>query len=563
MSRPKELPSSTFASGNYGAGANPWNGAAKRVAPTNYYFTPNTKIPAEEMNSVIGVLWDAVKGMLTMQAIQAATNFPHHFDMRDRAILTTLPTLMPPKGFGGSWDDAQYGSGGYIEESVTSATQVRIPLDLKPGSIIHQASVYLTGSSSGVISGITMPTIQIKKQSLSSGSFTALGSPVSDGSANEAAFETRHILTSTLINEVVDPAYAYCIIFDSGSGGNKAAGLRLYTGLMKVSDAREGARSSAMNTSVITSSIVDVRHTISDPDGVAGTWWLLATSETSTEYLLKSRDGGATWDFVFDGSSLAVDGSSLCNLIEGWGTDELWLTATAGGSFRKYVPSTNTWSNVSAPVASTTWYDSAYFSGGNVLIVLGKNGTTPKLATYNGTSWTDRSASIGGTWAAPGAVCCSPTVALVWYDTNLYTSSNGTAWTSRTAPDSLRCICYSSTMGKFVALADTDIYTSSDGINWTSMSAAPTTFSSIAASGAVLLAVAAQTDANDYQHWYSVDEGVTWARATDFRQPNGDYWTTPGVSQRNGAYFGKLAASVAGDQIASFSSVRASFGLKG
>lgn len=562
MSTPKSLPSSTFATGNYGAGANPWNSQPKRVAPANYYFTPNTTVPAEEVNSIIGVMWDAIKGLIDSSAIRTATNFPHHFDLRSRAVRTLISVpLIPVSNFGtaaAEWDGIF--SPTYLLENDANNHGLAITLNVRPGSILHGADVYIKGYMSGATMPTTRAKVSLAKINLSTGVATTIVGPTDDATASRAAYEATHAVSVSGANEIVSSEYRYIISFSSGSGGNKLGGTEVYGADILVSDPNEGSWTAGYQYSAV----LDARHSTSDPDGVGGTWWVLVTSLGTTEFLLKSRDSGATWDFVWDSTTLAVDGASAVNLIEGWSTDEIWLFGTGGGSFRKYVPSTNTWSNVAGPVASTTWYDSEYFAGGNVIIGLGANGTTPKLVTYNGTSWTDRSASISGTWSAPCAVACSSTVALVWYGTTLYTSSNGTTWTSRTAPATLKCVCWSETHSKFIAAAGSNIYTSPDGITWTSAGAAPANLSGLAASGAVTLAIAAQADSDDYQHWYSLDAGTTWSRASDFRHPAGDLYTTLSLAnRRSGAYAGRLAVSKTGDQLCSFSSVRASFGLKG
>lgn len=62
--RPADLPFTGWATGNYPAGANPWNGQPKRVAPVNAYYEPAIQAVAQHDNYVIGALADAVQGML-------------------------------------------------------------------------------------------------------------------------------------------------------------------------------------------------------------------------------------------------------------------------------------------------------------------------------------------------------------------------------------------------------------------------------------------------------------------------------------------------------------------
>lgn len=559
MTQPKDLPSSTFADGNYGAGANPWNSQAKRVAPVNYYFTPNTKPPAEEMNHLVGALWDATKGLLAAHAVAGSADFVSHYDLRARPFVSTVAGGATARGASASWSDANYASG-YIDETTTSSTSILVPIDVEPGSIIHSVSLAVQGAATGSLPG-TMPAIQLVRQNLTTGVVAGVGSAVNDPSGSVGAYTTLHTLSTGVLDATVDAGYAYFIALSTGSGGGKTTGFRLYVHSVVVSDTRE-TRAGIVGGSVV----LDLKHLnvqdYSDAN-VSGTWFaLLSTSNGSIASLIKSRDGGHSWDFLYNGSSVIVNnlGSTVINLVDGWGDDQVWLFPTAGNDFRKHVISTGTWSNVTTPVASATWYDSAQFAVGSLLIILGKNGTTPKLATYNGTTWTDRSASIGGTWSTPGAVCCSPTTALVWYDTNLYTSTNGTTWTSRTAPDTLHCVCWSDSLGLFVANADADIYTSADGITWASQGTAPANFSSIAARGYLLVAISARADSDDYQHWYSTDSGATWTQAPNSRHPRGDYYSS--MARRNGAHVGKLAVSAGGDQLASYCSQRMSFTVR-
>lgn len=61
--RPANPSLSTWATGNYGAGGNLWNAQPKRTLPVTVYWTPNTKIPAEEINYAVGDLVDATNGL--------------------------------------------------------------------------------------------------------------------------------------------------------------------------------------------------------------------------------------------------------------------------------------------------------------------------------------------------------------------------------------------------------------------------------------------------------------------------------------------------------------------
>ncbi len=66
-------------SGNYPVGVSPWSGKTLAVAPGTIYFTPNTKLPAEVANYVIGqlnaqdnYLWNN-SAILTTQTFTAST----------------------------------------------------------------------------------------------------------------------------------------------------------------------------------------------------------------------------------------------------------------------------------------------------------------------------------------------------------------------------------------------------------------------------------------------------------------------------------------------------------
>jgi hypothetical protein len=55
MGNPTQLFTWT-STGNYPAGPNPWNGQPLALAPINTFYTPDTKLPAEEINYVYGQL---------------------------------------------------------------------------------------------------------------------------------------------------------------------------------------------------------------------------------------------------------------------------------------------------------------------------------------------------------------------------------------------------------------------------------------------------------------------------------------------------------------------------
>lgn len=76
MSRPKDLlaPFIAWAIGSYGAGVNPWNSTPKRVTPAGTELTPNTKLPAQILNALIGNALDTAQGALSMVGQMPALN---------------------------------------------------------------------------------------------------------------------------------------------------------------------------------------------------------------------------------------------------------------------------------------------------------------------------------------------------------------------------------------------------------------------------------------------------------------------------------------------------------
>jgi hypothetical protein len=61
--------------GNYPAGANPWSGQPTRVLPGTAYLTPNTKVPAQNLNYVMGQNSDAVGALWTYLVSLPAQNW--------------------------------------------------------------------------------------------------------------------------------------------------------------------------------------------------------------------------------------------------------------------------------------------------------------------------------------------------------------------------------------------------------------------------------------------------------------------------------------------------------
>lgn len=96
---------------------------------------------------------------------------------------------------------------------------------LPHGSSLLEVNVRVAGVLSGATMPTTMPTLQIWKRHVTSGTVTQIGTTTTDATANQAAFEAIHLLTVTGFSETIDRAnYVYYALLSSPAGGNTAVG---------------------------------------------------------------------------------------------------------------------------------------------------------------------------------------------------------------------------------------------------------------------------------------------------------------------------------------------------
>lgn len=157
-------------------------------------------------------------------------------------------------------------------------------------------------------------------------------------------------------------------------------------------------------------------------------------------------------------------------------------------------------------------------------------------------AWVARSTDNGATWATVGVagyggngqlfvvngtyVLLSAAAATAW------TSTDGSAWTSRTPPAALTLLTVSTYNGSQVATAVTGaapwttLYTTSDGITWV----ANTIASVPSGTGYIGSGISTFTSGNDVLIWMPTSTETTYRRSTD----GGATWTSPAIPTING-----------------------------
>ena len=203
-----------------------------------------------------------------------------------------------------------------------------------------------------------------------------------------------------------------------------------------------------------------------------------------------------------------------------------------GALFDVYAPSTSgeSWSEYSTP-APSVWNDVVY--AGGQFVVVGRVVTPLIMTSPDGITWTPQTGLEAGTdltgityggglYVAVGDDSFTTTVAtspdtIVWTkrtlsgsyygvtygnsifvasgNSRLASSTDGLTWATQTLPESpiaYRDVCYSITLGLFVAVASTGtnrVATSPDGITWTGRSCPSQAWYSVACSNDILVAV--------------------------------------------------------------------------
>lgn len=200
----------------------------------------------------------------------------------------------------------------------------------------------------------------------------------------------------------------------------------------------------------------------------------------------------------------------------------LYVAVASTGTNRVITsPDGITWTARAHAVSSTSIYRAqAYSPSLGRLVAVGDAGSV--MYSDNATAWT-----AGTTISAENylSVAWSPTLSLFAAPAStgsgsMMTSPDGITWTSRTLPTLInpqfRCICWSDTLGIFLALTYTDGQgvTSSDGITWTAV-----TLSSAAGWTSVVWAedlglFVAVADSGATARCVTSPDGTTWTDRT-------------------------------------------------
>jgi len=195
----------------------------------------------------------------------------------------------------------------------------------------------------------------------------------------------------------------------------------------------------------------------------------VSNSNTTTNSIITSIDGGINW--TARTAPYAYNWISVC-----YSSSLGMFVAVAASS-----PTTNTimtstdginWSAQTG--VSSTWWKIIWVDALNLFVAIGSS--SPYLMTSsNGTAWTTRSPSTNTTWKS---LDWSPELNLFVAvadsgSTRVMTSTNGTSWTNQTSQVTSQwsSVCWCSNLGIFVAVSSDGttnyIMTSPNGINWT------------------------------------------------------------------------------------------------
>jgi hypothetical protein len=171
---------------------------------------------------------------------------------------------------------------------------------------------------------------------------------------------------------------------------------------------------------------------------------------------------------------------------------------------RAYTSTTLTnWSEYS--VTSARWKSVTWSPSLSLFCAVAESGGSYVMTSSNGTAWTDRTAASNTSWQS---VCWSPELSIfcaVAASGAVMTSTNGTSWTSQTgaSSDPWTSVTWAPEIGTFCAVSSTGtIMTSTNGVNWSLRSLSFTggiQFSSVAWSPALgMFAAVASTGAARY-----------------------------------------------------------------
>lgn len=193
---------------------------------------------------------------------------------------------------------------------------------------------------------------------------------------------------------------------------------------------------------------------------------LFVAVENASGSLARRSTDGITWT-----SSAAMGGTDLpftIRYVEAWGLfvvlrNNLVITTSPDGV---------TWTNRLSAGGAAYFYNFAYAADKGIGVAVGdaSGGAGQIYTSTNGTSWTSRtSGTSSGLLSVAYSQSLSLFVAATTGGTAYVTSSDGITWTARTASFSFggRDIAWSPSRALFVAPSGNDVYTSPDGLTWT------------------------------------------------------------------------------------------------
>lgn len=205
-----------------------------------------------------------------------------------------------------------------------------------------------------------------------------------------------------------------------------------------------------------------------------------SSTSTSTWDIWETANLGESWA-SHGGGMIIADGFSVLTAI-GFhaGTGNGIANSPVGGPYTyQYNGAAGAWTYTTVGgVPNMSGYGVVLFLGTRAVLPYVETGTF-KIATSTdyGTNWTSTSfgATSGGSSDTRGATNGTLLVVSPRAAGSYYTSTNGTTWTSRTAPDTgnLAGIDWDATAGLWVASyrsgtsGDSKVYTSPDAVTWT------------------------------------------------------------------------------------------------
>lgn len=239
---------------------------------------------------------------------------------------------------------------------------------------------------------------------------------------------------------------------------------------------------------------------------------IASSLDTTTAYIINPRVTVAAPSFTPATRTLP---SSAAWVAMAYGNGKFVLIST-GATTSAYSSDGTTWTAGGALPTSTTWTDisAGAISGTTYHVAVASGGTVAAYSTNGGTSWTTATLSASATWTAV-AYGNSRFVAVSSGGTATSISTNGTTWTAGGAlPSSTTWSAVTYGNGKFVAVAGNASATtaaaySTDGTSWAAATLPSANWTSVAYGNGRFVAIA---QGGTVAAW-SFD-GITWTAST-------------------------------------------------